>query len=317
MTALLIIATCVVLGLVLIARVPGEAMWAADLTNFAHGPAFALVTVLLFKALRGGPTRQSPALPEYLVVTLIALALGVSVELVQGKIGRDASFDDFVRDAQGILAALGFLMLLDPKLRGSRGRRRARYAALLLGLTGATLLVWPLIVTGLAYVDRDQNFPVLADFDRPRSTYFVNPLAGIRLQRRKLPPTLAGHAQESHALWVKVPAGSWWGLMLREPVPDWRRFERLAVTVANPSPEVLQLELRVYDSERKDDTDVRFSTTLEIPPSSWRTNMVPLASMTTNSEGRGVDLAQVHSLMLARKGASGATEFYLARLWLE
>ena len=105
--------------------------------------------------------------------------------------------------------------------------------------------------------------------------------------------------------------------MLREPVPDWRRFERLAITVANPSSEALQLELRVYDLGTKDEADVRFTTTLEIPPSSWRTNMVPLAGMAANSEGPGVDLAHVHSLMLARKGASGATEFYLARLWLE
>ena len=45
--------------------------------------------------------------------------------------------------------------------------------------------------------------------------------------------------------------------------------------------------------------------------------MVPLAGMTTNSDGTRVNLAQVHSLMLARQGAGGATEFYLARLWLE
>ena len=317
MTVLLIIATAVVLGIVLLARIPGEAMWAADLTNFAHGPAFAVVTVLLFKVLRRGPTRQSPVLPEYLLVALMALALGALVELVQGRIGRDASFDDLVRDAQGTLGALGFMMLLDPKLRGSKRLRRARYAGLLLALTGVALLMWPLIVSGLAYRDREQNFPVLVDFDRPSSTYFLHPLAGVKLQRRRLPPTLAGHAQESHALWVKARPGSWWGLTLREPVPDWRHFERLAITVANPSPEVLQLELRVYDLVRKDGTDVRFTTTLEIPPLSWRTNLVPLASMKVNSESGGVDLAQVHSLMLARKGDSHDVEFYLVRLWLE
>ena len=167
-------------------------------------------------------------------------------------------------------------MLLDPKLHGSRDRRRARHAGLLLGLSGVAMLAWPLIVSGLAYLERDQHFPVLADFDRPHSTYFVNPLAGVRLQLKQLPPALAGHAQESQALWVRVPAGSWWGLMLREPVPDWRRFERLAITVANPSSEALQLELRVYDLGMQGEADVRFTTTLEVPPSSWRTNMVPL-----------------------------------------
>ena len=317
MSKLHLVATVAIIGVVLFAQVPGEEPWAAELTNFAHGPAFAVVTLLLFRMLRGGPTRLSPVIPEYVVVVLLALALGAIIELIQGRIGRDASFDDLLRDAQGALVAVGFLMQLDPKLRGSKGRRRARHAGLLLGLTGGAMLVWPLIVSGLAYRERSQNFPVLADFDRPFSTYFVHPLTGVRLQRKTLPPVLAGHAKESHALWVKVPAGTWWGLMLREPVPDWRRFERLAVIVANPSTEVLRLELRVYDLETKDGADARFTTSLEIPPESWRTNMVPLAAMTTNSDGTRVNLAQVHSLMLARQGVSDATEFYLARLWLE
>ena len=102
------------LAVVLFVQVPGAGLWAADLTNFGHGPAFALVTVLLFKLLRGGPTRESPAFPEYLAVILLTLGLGALVELVQGQIGRDASFDDFLRDSVGTLAAVGFLMQVDP-----------------------------------------------------------------------------------------------------------------------------------------------------------------------------------------------------------
>ena len=319
MSALPLVAVGAVLGVVLFAQVPWEGLWAADLMNFAHGLAFAVVTLLLFRMLRGGPTRQSPALPEYLVVVLIALALGTIVELVQGRIGRDASFDDLLRDAQGSLAVVGFLMQLDPKLRGSKGRRRARHAGLLLGLTGTAMLVWPLIVSGLAYRERDQNFPVLADFDRPFSSYFVHPLAGVKLQRTKLPPALAGHAQDTYALRVDTPAGSWWGLTLREPLPDWRRFERLAVTIANPSREALKIQLRLQDEDARDRVDAvaRFKTTLEVPPQSTSTCMVPLASMTTNTEGARMDLAHVHSLMLARQGADGAAGFYLVRLWLE
>ena len=192
-----------------------------------------------------------------------------------------------------------------------------RRAGLVLGITGSALLAWPLVASGFAYRERNRDFPVLADFNRPLSTYFVHALAGVRFQREKLPPALAGHALESHALRVVASSGSWWGLTLREPVPDWRRFQRLAVTIANPAHETLRVELRVYDRETQDDAVARFSTVLEIPPESWRTSVVPLTDVATNGGGSGVDLAHVHALMLAHQAASGTEEFYLARMWLE
>lgn len=318
MTARLLVAIGAVLGLVIFAQVPGEDLWAAELTDFGHGPAFAVLTLLLFKMLRARSTRQLPVLAEYAAVVVMALALGAIVELLQGMIGRDESIDDLLRDAQGTLAAVGFLVMLDPKLHGSGAFRPVRLAGLLLGLAGTAMLVWPPIMCGLAHLDRNRSFPTLADFDRPTSLHFVHPLGGATIRWQKLPPAFAGHAGQTHALRVDTTGRSWWGLMLREPLPDWRHYQRLAVTIANPSRQALTLELRVHDREANEDSDAPFTSILEIPPLSWRTDIVPLAGMTSNSEGAGIDLAHVRSLMLARKGADHrATEFYLVRLRLE
>lgn len=315
---MLLVATFAVLGVVAFAQVPGEELWAAELTDFGHGPAFALLTVLLFRLLRAQPAWRFPVLVEYVAVIFVALALGAIVELLQGMIGRDESFDDLVRDAQGTLAAVGFLAMLDPKLQGVGVHRGVRLAGLLLGVAGTAMLVWPALATGLAHLDRSRSFPTLLDFERPTSTHFVQPLGGASIRWTRLPPAFAKPEGPTYALHVATTDRSWWGLMLREPLPDWRHYQRLAVTIANPSPQPLTLELRVHDLAARSDSDTPFATRLEIPPFTGRTSFVTLASMNSGNERARVDLAHVQSLMLARKGPGRrATEFYLVRLWLE
>ncbi|MBK6350441.1 MAG: hypothetical protein IPF50_11835 [Proteobacteria bacterium] len=137
MSKLHLVATVAIIGVVLFAQVPGEEPWAAELTNFGHGSAFAVLTVLLFRILRAQPTWKLPILAEYAVVVVIALALGAVIELLQGMIGRDQSIDDLAR-RPGTLAAAGFLAMVDPKLQGRGSHRGMRLAGLLLGLAGTT-----------------------------------------------------------------------------------------------------------------------------------------------------------------------------------
>ncbi|MBP7611187.1 MAG: hypothetical protein KA760_16955, partial [Steroidobacteraceae bacterium] len=263
MSKLHLVATVAIIGVVLFAQVPGEEPWAAELTNFGHGPAFAVLTVLLFRILRAQPTWKLPILAEYAVVVVIALALGAVIELLQGMIGRDQSIDDLASDAQGTLAAAGFLAMVDPKLQGRGSHRGMRLAGLLLGLAGTTMLLWQPIVSSLAHLDRNRSFPTLADFGRPTSMHFVNALGGAKVRWARLPPSFAGDAGQTHALRVDTTARSWWGLLLREPLPDWRHYQRLALTIANPTREPLTLELRVHDQTAKVDAAAPFAARLE------------------------------------------------------
>lgn len=318
MTALLLLAAGAVLGIVMFMQVPGEDTWAAELTDFGHGPAFAVLTVLLFRLLRARSTLQWPILVEYVAVVVLALALGAMVELLQGMIGRDKSFDDLLRDVQGTLAAVGFLIVQDPRLRVPGRFGRARSAGLLLGVAATATLLWSPLVMTLAHLDRNRAFPTLVDFGRPTHLHFMQPLGGATVQWTRLPPLLARQEGPAHALRVATTGRAWWGLMLREPLPDWRHYERLAVTIANPSREPLTMELRVHDLSAKDNPDAPFATRIVVPPLSWRTSEVPLASLESVRNDAHIDLAHVQSLMLARKGPTRrATEFYVVRLRLE
>jgi VanZ family protein len=216
MFALSLIAS-VLLAFVLLGRIPSEAQWAADLANFAHGPVFATLTLIVVAMLRRHSTRGVSAGLEYALALALVLLLGLSIEAVQSMIGRDAEVSDLLRDALGALVALGFLATTDPKMRAALPRRRWRIFAMLIGITGTTLLLAPLVIAMMAYLERQRIFPVLADFDRPFSTYFVSDLAGVTSQRELLPHMSAGQAGTPHALLVMSQTPTWWGIALREP----------------------------------------------------------------------------------------------------
>ena len=317
MRSMNVIAACALLGLVLFARVPGRERWATELTDFAHGPAFAALTVLLFQMVRARRSRTRPVLDEYVVVVVAALLLGAMVELAQGVLGRDASVADLWRDAQGTTAATGFTAMLDPRLGGRIGRRPAQLAGLLLGLTGTLLLAWPAAVACVAHVQRNRAFPVVVDFERPASLHFVQALGAARIRRDRLPPRFAGDARQAHALHIEAAGRAWWGVMLREPVPDWRSRERLAVMLANPAPEPLRIAITIHQGTAGEDL-APLGNILVVPPRSLLTHTVPLTEPAAGDVATGGGLAFVHGLMLERKGFSRRpAELYVIRAWLE
>jgi hypothetical protein len=318
MLALLLLASAL-LALVLFGRMPVDALWANDLNNFAHGPVFAALTVIVLFFLRRKYTRGTGWLLEYTIAFGAALLLGIAVEAVQSRIGRDAEFGDVLRDALGALAALGFLATLDPKLRAALPGRRRQIGGVLVGVAGTALLLAPLFAAALSYRERERSFPVISDFERPYSNYFVGELGGAQTQLATLPRWLAGHAQETQALHVKSSGARWWGVKIREPRSDWHGFDRLEITIANPNRKPLDLQLRVYDAHVSSEAEAesRFATRFHVAPSSWATSTIPLATLTSPGDAPAVDIREIRSLMLTPAGGTGSADFYLVRIWLE
>jgi VanZ family protein len=316
MPALLLIA-CALLALVLFGRVPADALWANDLNNFAHAPVFAVLSLILLFYMRRHHTRRTGWLLEYAIAFGAVLLLGVAVEAVQSRIGRDAEFGDILRDALGALAALGFVATVDPKLRAVLPGRRRRIGGLLVGVVATALSLAPLAVGALAYLERERSFPVILDFDRPHSDYFVAARGGAETRRAALPRWLVGHAQETRALQVKSSGARWWGVKIREPISDWSGFGRMVITIANPNRKPLDLQFRIYDAHVSAETETRFATEFQIPPSSWATSTIPLAVLVKPDDTAAIDISDIRSLMLARSGGAGSVDFYIVRIWLE
>ncbi len=301
----------------LFGQIPGHGRWAAELGNSAHGPAFAVVTLILLALLRRAPGRNASILRDYSLAIAGALLLGALIELVQLAIGRDASFSDLGRDTLGALAATGFFALVDPRVRALPLRKPARLIGLLVGVASTLILVAPLGITGAAYLQRHRSFPTLVDFSSPLSTYFLGVYSAVTIEREALPDTLSGGREGSIGLHARLGGNKGWALALWEPYADWRGYQHLAFDLANPTDLPLLLRVRVRDRSQGNDRQMGYLGRIEIAPRSRATHVIALRDFTA-VEGRAfVNPAIVRSIVLTRNPSNRASEFYLMRIWLE
>jgi hypothetical protein len=302
---------------VLFGQIPGRGRWVSELGNSAHGPAFAIVTLILLALLRRVPGRNASILHDYSLAIAGALLLGALIELMQLATGRDASFSDLGRDTLGALAATGFFTLIDPRVRALSSRRPTRLIGLLVGVASTAIIVAPLVITGAAYLQRHRSFPMVVDFSSPLSTYFLGVYSAVTVEREALPNTLNGGRQGSIALHARLAGNKGWGLALWEPYPDWRGYQHLAIDFANPTDLPLLLRLHVRDRSQSNDRQAGYLGTIEIAPHSRATHVIALREFTA-AEGRAyVNPAIVNSIVLSRNPSNRAAEFYLVRIWLE
>jgi len=306
-----------VLAVVLFGRLPGRSLWLTEVANFAHGPAFAVVTLAALAWLRHAPAARHSVFAQYAFASVIALALGVAVELVQMRIGRDAEVRDVWRDALGVLTAFGVCALVDPELRRSARHRGARPVLIACGAIAAALLAWPLVQSGVAYRERSRAFPVIADFSGWSGRYFLAGFGDVFYERARLPSAMSGRAPGAVGLRVVTGPSKWWGLFLREPHPDWRGHDRIAFSIANPTDAPLVLQLRIHDTVPGHRSRDGFVGTIEVAPGVLRAVAVPLAELKHEDGVSRLDTGRIHSLILARSRANRAPEFYLTRVWLE
>jgi len=316
-TAALLVALGATLALVLLGRFPTHARWAADLSNAAHSPAFALVTLILLALVRRIPSRRRHVLEDYALAIAGALTLGIAIELAQLVTGRDASLDDLLRDALGAFAATGFCAAFDPGVLALARPQAARAWGLTVGVASLLLVVAPLIVTAGAYLQRSRRFPELVDFSSPVSTYFLGVYSSVTAVRGKLPTEMQRAGQPGVGLHARLTGDHGWALALWEPPPDWRGYDRVNVEVANPTKEQLAFRLRVRDGSADGDRRRGVLGTIEVPPETRTTATLDLPRPQTGDGNLPVDLSDVRALVIVRSAANRAHEFYVVRILLE
>ncbi len=310
----------VLVMLVLLGQLPVKARWASALTDFAHVPTFAMLTLVILALLRQTLSRRGGSFArDGALAIALALALGVLIEVVQGAIGRDASTADVLRDALGAFLAIGLLVFFRAGSHATREARAVRVVGLLTAVFCAVAALAPLGVVAAAYLERNRNFPVLADFASPLGAYFLNyDRDELEVEPERLPRKLAGGAAPVHCVHVHIANGSkWWGLFLTEPLPDWRGYDRLVLDIANPTDAPLVLNLRVRDRRQFRASKAGYSTRLTVAPRSRETTTVLLDRFTTASGTRLVDARNVGLVLLSRNRRNRADEFYVMRAWLE
>jgi VanZ family protein len=307
----------ILLVAVVFAPVPGDTRWIRTLHNSAHAPIFGCVSLLVLLVCRSHPRLQALSwIGHYALALAAAFALGVLTELLQIPAGRDASFEDALHDMIGALAFLGSFAVFDARIRSMPQNIPIRFAAAVVGIVSLGVAVAPVARAALKYQQREERFPVLADFSLRYDRYFI-----LQQSAEFSPATMPepwARTQDESAMRVRLLNGPYPGMHFIELWPDWSGYSTLLVDLTNPTPINLQLVLRVHDSDHNNQPEDRFGKRFELPAGTREVLRIRLQDIAAGPKTRQLDLHRIAGLIIFRASDSPpAPELYLSRVWLE
>jgi VanZ family protein len=267
--------------------------------NAGHTPLFMLLTLGVLLILRNDFLIHGSRL--YALAGFIGLAGGFLTEVIQKPLRRDASWEDVIADALGVLLALAMFAVFDRRPVLSRS---ARVLSLGVALLCMAIYLAPLVRMARAYVHRDGQFPVLADFKSSNELFWV---VGYGVNRDIV----------RDALDIEFSADDFPGVSLHEPVSDWSAFRTLAIDVENPDADTLVLMVRVHDRGRGRYFNDRFNRRFDLAGLERRTIRIPLEDIRNGPRGRLMNMTHISDITLFRGERGGSRHLRIYSLRLE
>jgi len=290
----------VLAGLLLFLPLPITPTYAGrTLENAGHTPLFFLVTLGVLLTMREHPRFQGIRL--YALAGMIGAGAGFLSEIIQKPLARDASWEDVAADAVGAVMALAVYALFE---RRTKLRVWQRLAALAVALSCVAIFLAPIVRMARAYVHRNGQFPVIADFHSRIELYWT---LSIGVNREVV----------GDALQVELVADEFPGVSFHEPVPDWRQYRTLIIDVANPDAGPLDLGVRVHDRRHKHTFNDRFNRRYELAAGERRTLRIALEDIRHGPRRRLMDMAQISDITLFRRKYTGSRLLRIYSIRLE
>jgi hypothetical protein len=265
--------------------------------NAGHTPLFFLITLGVLLVLRDHPRFTGARL--YAMAGLAGAGAGFLSEVIQRPLRRDASWEDVFADAVGAVLALGVYALLDRRIH-----RSYRALGLVVALACIAIYVAPIANMARAYLHRNGQFPVLANFDSRLELYWT---MNIGVRREISDDTLK----------VDFVADGFPGLSFHEPVPDWRPYKSLVIEVENPADAPLDLGVRVHDRKHNRQFADRFNRHFSLAAGERRTLRIDLDDLRTAPRGRLMDMQQISDITLFRGAPTGSRQVWVHAMRLE
>lgn len=237
-------------------RLPGNNAYWGALQDSGHSLLFTLFSFLFSHCLRR--IKRTLSLRNTFIISfVVCLLFGALVELIQSRIGRQASWSDFWLDTAGTLS--GLLLFSAVSIRG-----RIRYALLLLAAIPLFISLFEPLTWKHAEIQRKKLFPSIANFDNFWLNKYVHSRYSGRLSFIKAPEEWEGN--HSSVAKLDFRPGSWPGLYLVEVEKNWRGYQNFNFEVYNPSDQTLVLVLRIHDRLHNHKHSDRFNRTFHIAP---------------------------------------------------
>ncbi len=281
----------------LLVPLPEKSVLFDELQNSGHSLLFGVLSLVALHGLRNiKRTSEAGFGRRYLFAFLVTICFGVFAEATQHFTGRDADPYDVLMDTVGALSFLCLYWTIDPtqvELRQLAGRWRKTAVRILAGLALAAAFVVP-AVWSVALLSRNHDFPRICDFDSYLSTRFVIPQESTLEVVTGLP---AWDSQEGRVGKVIFSIGTYPGIRIDEPYPDWRGYNELFFSIYSENQDAIELGLRIDDSHHNFQPDDRFDTRFTVHPGTNRFT-IPLEKVRLGPANRETDMARITNIVI-------------------
>jgi len=311
---------CIILAIGIVTVIgdfSGNTMLWAAVQNACHAPAFGVFAIALLVLLRNILPRYNHAqLVYYLLSFGISILVGITTEIIQHFLQRDAEFIDVVRDSLGAASFLGSYFTLDSKItcwtKISSGA--VRHVLLVLSLLIFLSAFISLGFSATAYVMRSQEFPQICNFVSCWSDQFIK-LQDATLTRVS-PPVGWSDLSQSQVACLCLGESEYPGVTIEEPYPDWSSYKTLCIDAFSNSLDTLRFGLRIDDIHHNYNENDRFTCQL-ILVAGLNSIRIPLEKVKRAPRGRETDMKAIQRVILFAHRSERPVIVYLNRFWLE
>lgn len=318
-----ILSTVFSLGItaVLFAQLPGDTLLWREIQNSGHTIVFAILTMVFIVLLRSlRPAGVYKVLTGYVITVAVMVAVAIVTELGQLLTHREPSLNDVVRDMAGMLLGLGLYACIDPCLIAPwrRDSHKLRISTLIFSCCLLTVSMFPLMHLAAAYLQRNDALPVIVDLRAGWSRPFLQ-MNQAELMQVTAPYTLtsgeytAGKQRVSQLI---LDTGSYSGVSVVEPYPDWSAFKTLQLQIYSAQMQAFDLVIRIHDSQHNHDHADRFNQSLTLLPGN-NTFRIPLSDIERAPRARDMNLRQIASIQLFAVNLDNPVKFYPGIIKLE
>lgn len=289
----------------LFASLPASNLWWREAVNSGHTLLFIFLSFVIYHYIKGTVHVAVNTWLIYLYVLLTGMVLGFAIEILQALVQRGASQGDIYGNFYGIVTGICLIALLELK---NRRLQRLHAAFLTFTATGFLLLgLMPLLQLSWHYIERNNAFPVIADFDESWLSSFVH------YNDAEIVKNSASN-NNLHQLWLYQ--GDYPGISIIEPVPDWSGYRNLRLNIYSMHDHSRKLVLRIHDDSHNQNHSDRFNEELPVRPG-LNTFAIPLSSIQQGPVERELDLTHIAGVILFSTGLDEPLQFSLGNIFLE
>jgi hypothetical protein len=297
-------------------RVPDETLFWEDFYHAGHVPLFGFVALSILGLLQA--RGRSLARPRtWWTAFVAAVALGAATETLQlAQPGRDASVWHFLRNVAGaasfllVVATFGWMGRQGSLIRSAS--RRAIVAIGVVAMLGAA--GFDLAATVVRYGERDMALPTLFALDGSwRERPFVETRQSVLTPGARPAGATAGFDEPMARL--DFEPGTYPGLVLDEPYPDWRWARSLELTFYSDLDAPLPLVIRVHDAWHDNRYADRFNRRIVVRPGFSRV-VIPLEDVRRAPDQRRMDLRHIRQIMLFAYRLTAPTHVFVGPIRL-